>query len=88
MSLEKRIESLEGVCKQQRQPIPSFVVVDGNGEPINEYYAEVLRLNREVEARGEDVTVFRCISPIPRPVFGVKPTGLETKDADQAGDKR
>jgi len=53
--LEKRIDKLEGVCKPQRQPIPSLVMLDKNGEPVTERDAEVLHLNREAEARGEDV---------------------------------
>ena len=59
--LENRIEKLEGVCRPQRQPIPNLVMLYANGEPINGYYAEVLRLNREAEATGEDVrlTVLR-----------------------------
>ncbi len=59
---ENRINKLEGVCRPQMQPRPSLVMLwDENGEPISEYYAEVLRLNREAEARGEDVhlTVLR-----------------------------
>jgi hypothetical protein len=55
MSIEKRIEKLEGVCKPQRQPTPNLVMMYENGEPLNEYYAEVLRLAQEAEARGEDV---------------------------------
>ena len=57
MNLEKRIEKLEGVCKPQRQPIPNLVMLYENGEPLNEYYAEVLRLVQEARDRGEDVTL-------------------------------
>lgn len=53
--LERRIEKLEGVCRPQRQPRPSLVVLYEHGQPINAYFAEVLRLNREAEAGGEDV---------------------------------
>ena len=61
MSIEKRIEKLEGVCRPQRQPIPSLVMLYENGEPVNGHYAEVLRLAQETEAGGEDVrlTVLR-----------------------------
>ncbi len=54
MSLEKRIDKLEAVCRPKRQPRPSFVMVSEDGQPINQRYAEVLRLYREAEAKGED----------------------------------
>ena len=59
--LERRIEKLEGVCRPQRQPRPSLVMLDENGEPVNGHYAEVLRLAQEAEAKGENVrlTVLR-----------------------------
>ena len=60
---ENRIEKLEGVCRPQRQPIPNLVMLYENGEPINGYYAEVLRLNREAEARGEDVRLTVLLMP-------------------------
>lgn len=54
MSLGKRIEKLEVMCRPSRQPVPSLIILDGDGEPLNKRYAEVLRLNQEAASRGED----------------------------------
>lgn len=65
MSIEKRIEKLEGVCRPPGQVRSSLVMLYENGEPINEHYAEVLRLAQETaESEGEDVhlTVLRIPS--------------------------
>ncbi len=61
MSIERRLEKLEGMYKPQRQIRPSFLMLDENGEPVNGYYAEVLRMAQEARARGEYVplAVFR-----------------------------
>ena len=58
MSLDNRVTRLEDIFKpygQKRQPVPNLVMVDEDGEPISEYYRDVLLHFKEAEARGEDV---------------------------------
>jgi len=69
---EKRIEKLEGMYRPQRQLRPSLVMLDENGNPVNEYYAKVLRLAQEAKACGEDVELHIFRLPAQELQKGVK----------------